>query len=113
MKKLIIILLLGAAYWQFYLGQPGNPLSSPVATDASYATSQLGSSSLASGHLLPSSSISQPVVPVAGSGYRCDGRTHCSQMTSCAEATFFLRNCPGVKMDGNYDGVPCEQQWCK
>jgi len=21
-------------------------------------------------------------------------------MTSCAEATFFLRNCPGVKMDG-------------
>jgi len=23
------------------------------------------------------------------------------------------RNCPGVKMDGNNDGVPCEQQWCK
>ena len=33
-------------------------------------------------------------------------------MTSCAEATYFLRNCPGVKMDGNHDGVPCEQQWC-
>lgn len=44
--------------------------------------------------------------------FRCDGRTHCSQMTSCAEATFFLRNCPGVKMDGNGDGTPCEQQWC-
>ena len=44
--------------------------------------------------------------------YRCDGRTHCSQMTSCAEATFFLRNCPNVEMDGNRDGVPCEQQWC-
>lgn len=44
--------------------------------------------------------------------YRCDGRTHCSQMTSCAEATFFLRNCPNVQMDGNNDGVPCEQQWC-
>lgn len=44
--------------------------------------------------------------------YHCDGRTHCSQMTSCAEATFFLRNCPGTKMDGNRDGVPCEQQWC-
>ena len=39
-------------------------------------------------------------------------RTHCSQMTSCAEATFFLRNCPNVQMDGNNDGVPCEQQWC-
>lgn len=44
--------------------------------------------------------------------FRCDGRQYCSQMTSCAEATFFLRNCPDVKMDGNHDGVPCEQQWC-
>jgi cold shock CspA family protein len=45
--------------------------------------------------------------------FRCDGRTHCSQMTSCGEAKFFLENCPGVAMDGNHDGVPCEQQWCK
>lgn len=44
--------------------------------------------------------------------FRCDGRTHCSQMHSCAEATFFLNHCPGVKMDGNRDGVPCEKQWC-
>jgi cold shock CspA family protein len=48
----------------------------------------------------------------ASSPFRCDGRTHCPQMTSCAEATFFLRNCPNVQMDGNHDGVPCEQQWC-
>ncbi|WP_369822471.1 excalibur calcium-binding domain-containing protein [Pseudacidovorax sp. RU35E] len=45
--------------------------------------------------------------------FRCDGRKYCSQMTSCAEATYFLKNCPGVKMDGNGDGVPCEQQWCR
>ena len=45
-------------------------------------------------------------------GARCDGRIYCSQMTSCAEATWFLKSCPGVKMDGNRDGVPCEQQWC-
>ena len=44
--------------------------------------------------------------------YRCDGRTYCSQMTSCEEAKFFLQNCPGAKMDGNHDGVPCEKQWC-
>jgi endonuclease YncB( thermonuclease family) len=44
--------------------------------------------------------------------YRCDGRTHCSQMTSCQEARFFLMNCPGTKMDGDNDGVPCEKQWC-
>jgi cold shock CspA family protein len=50
--------------------------------------------------------------PPTPAGMRCDGRTHCSQMTSCTEAKFFLRNCPGVRMDGNHDGVPCEQQWC-
>ena len=44
--------------------------------------------------------------------FRCDGRTYCSQMTSCEEATFFLQNCPDVKMDGEGDGVPCEKQWC-
>jgi len=49
---------------------------------------------------------------VLASSARCDGRTYCSQMMSCAEATWFLKNCPGVKMDGNRDGVPCEQQWC-
>ena len=49
----------------------------------------------------------------AASRFSCDGRTSCPQMTSCAEATFFLKNCPGVKMDGDHDGVPCEQQWCQ
>ena len=44
--------------------------------------------------------------------FRCDGRLHCSQMTSCGEAKFFLRNCPGVKMDGDRNGIPCEKQWC-
>jgi cold shock CspA family protein len=44
--------------------------------------------------------------------YRCDGRTYCSQMTSCAEAKYFLKNCPGTRMDGNNDGTPCERQWC-
>jgi cold shock CspA family protein len=44
--------------------------------------------------------------------FTCDGRTHCSQMTSCEEAVYFLRHCPGTEMDGNGDGEPCEQQWC-
>lgn len=49
----------------------------------------------------------------ADGNFQCDGRTYCSQMTSCAEATYFLRHCPGTKMDGNNDGVPCEKQWCQ
>jgi len=44
--------------------------------------------------------------------FSCDGRTHCSQMTSCREATFFTRNCPRTEMDGDGDGIPCERQWC-
>jgi hypothetical protein len=53
-----------------------------------------------------------PAAPTASVGFRCDGRQMCSQMTSCAEAKYFLANCPGVKMDGNKDGIPCEKQWC-
>ncbi|WP_180164145.1 cold shock domain-containing protein [Acinetobacter sp. YH12049] len=45
--------------------------------------------------------------------YKCDGRTHCSQMRSYDEAVFFIRNCPGTKMDGNNDGIPCERQFNK
>ncbi len=45
-------------------------------------------------------------------GYRCDGRKRCPQMTSCDEARFFLANCPGVQMDGDGDGIPCEEQLC-
>ena len=48
----------------------------------------------------------------AATNFSCDGRTHCSQMTSCEEAMYFLENCPGVKMDGEGDGIPCERQWC-
>jgi hypothetical protein len=46
------------------------------------------------------------------SGFSCDGRLYCSQMRSCDEAKYFLARCPGVKMDGDRDGIPCEEQWC-
>lgn len=44
--------------------------------------------------------------------YSCSGKVHCSEMTSCEEATFYQQNCPGTKMDGDRDGIPCESQWC-
>jgi len=44
--------------------------------------------------------------------FACDGRVYCSQMRSCAEAKFFLARCPGTRMDGDHDGIPCEAQWC-
>lgn len=64
----------------------------------------------------PPHTPSKPLIsakPQAAASFQCDGRNSCSQMTSCQEATLFLQNCPGMKMDGNNDGVPCEQQWCR
>ena len=59
------------------------------------------------------SSGARPSTPAAESpAFRCDGRQHCSQMRSCSEAKYFLAHCPGTKMDGDRDGVPCEEQWC-
>ena len=40
--------------------------------------------------------------------YQCDGRQHCSQMGSYEEAKYFIENCPNTKMDGDNDGIPCE-----
>ncbi|QHJ10567.1 hypothetical protein FX988_00781 [Paraglaciecola mesophila] len=40
--------------------------------------------------------------------FRCDGRQYCSQMTSRAEAEYFLAHCPDTRMDGDDDGIPCE-----
>lgn len=65
------------------------------------------------GSQTPSTSASPP--PAASNvppKFVCDGRTHCSQMRSCEEATFFLKSCPGTKMDGDGNGIPCEKQWC-
>ena len=60
---------------------------------------------------------SQPAIPIQSVNmnvsFRCDGRQYCSQMTSCEEAKFFINNCHGTKMDGNHNGIPCEEQWCR
>lgn len=52
------------------------------------------------------------VAPVESERFQCDGRMRCPQMRSCAEATYFIQNCPDTKMDGDGDGVPCESQHC-
>lgn len=59
-----------------------------------------------------SAGLGATAAPPPNPTFRCDGRTVCSQMTSCSEAKYFLAHCPGVKMDGDKNGIPCEQQWC-
>ena len=97
MKKLILIAILVAIGWHGYIKYQGQHIalaSTQSATETARSRSPIAET-------IPSQQ------------FKCDGRTYCSQMTSCQEATFFLQNCPGVKMDGNNDGIPCEQQWCK
>lgn len=104
MKRLILLIVIALVAWQGYdryqhnravraantAAESDAPLP-PVPVPAQLRTVEAGTSA----------------------SFKCDGRTYCTQMTSCAEATYFLKNCPGVKMDGNNDGVPCEKQWCK
>jgi len=101
MRKLILLVLLAAVAWYAYA-----EFKARAARKAAVEALET--------QLPPISSPASRSMTVAPpSQFKCDGRTYCSQMTSCAEATFFLKKCPGVKMDGNNDGVPCEQQWCK
>lgn len=132
-KIVIFVLLLVLALVGYKMLQPKTTTSNPttdVAADTSAAAAftstdlddipptyvDLGTASDATSIQAVNPVLtSQPVLtpkPTAPS-FACDGRQHCSQMTSCAEATYFLQHCPNTKMDGNYDGVPCEQQWCK
>ena len=100
MKKLILIVLVAVVGWQAYMKYQAKQLA--------YANTQ-EETSVVDSHSPPRSQLDTSPL----NNFKCDGRTYCSQMASCEEATFFLRNCPGVKMDGNNDGIPCEKQWCK
>jgi cold shock CspA family protein len=45
--------------------------------------------------------------------FQCEPeKSSCSRMTSCAEAFFHQERCGLSNMDGDYDGIPCERQWC-
>jgi hypothetical protein len=50
--------------------------------------------------------------PIDTTNFSCTGKTTCSAMTSCAEAKYYLNKCPFQNIDGDSDGIPCEDQWC-
>ena len=94
MKKLIVLAFLAALGWYGY-GKL-KAMSAPLP----HAGTELS----------PAGGAQNRPQDVEASQFACDGRTHCSQMTSCAEATYFIQHCPNTQMDGNNDGEPCEQQ---
>jgi endonuclease YncB( thermonuclease family) len=42
------------------------------------------------------------------SGFRCGEKRTCGEMSSCAEAKFYLQQCGLTRLDRDKDGVPCE-----
>lgn len=93
---LAIILSIGFSAYNRYFANThaGNKNNTPVITNADLTTFD--------------EKDPKAVIPKNTQNFSCDGRQHCSQMTSRAEAVFFIKNCPNTKMDGDNDGIPCE-----
>ena len=45
--------------------------------------------------------------------FTCDGRSTCKQMTSCEEARYFIKTCPGFNAGVFGEEASCEKQWCR
>jgi hypothetical protein len=87
MKRVIILTIVALVAWQVY--------------------SQYRRGAFAS--LMPA----QPTAAMAPAGdFKCDQRTHCAQMTSCAEAKYFQKNCADADLEIDISGVPCPRRWC-
>jgi len=60
---------------------------------------------------------SSPLLPVMaqeqhGASLHCEGKRFCSQMRSCAEASFYASHCPETQLEEDERGVPCGVQLC-
>lgn len=47
-------------------------------------------------------------LPPPTDAFTCDAKRYCREMTSCAEARFYLNSCGLSRLDGDRDGTPCE-----
>lgn len=93
MKKIILIAVIGFGAWSYY--QKESLSRQEIEPEKPRQVTK-------------TSRVDPPTTAQIAQRFQCDGRQHCSQMTSRAEAEFFIRNCPNTKMDGDRDGIPCE-----
>ena len=93
MKRVAILTFVALVMWQLY-GQYKAGRFATLMPPAPVASTALGYS------------------PPPADGFKCDLRTHCAQMTSCAEAKFFQKNCPDAEMQVDASGLPCPRRWC-
>ncbi len=45
---------------------------------------------------------------IKNENFTCGTKKYCGQMTSCKEAYFYYSNCGLARLDGDKDGIPCE-----
>lgn len=89
--SIFLIAIIASAGWRYF----HNESSSRVTTEAQQPDSTA---------LMSNSESDSTPSPT----FQCDGRVYCTDMRSRAEAEFFIKHCPGTKMDGDNDGEPCE-----
>jgi endonuclease YncB( thermonuclease family) len=73
-----------------------------------WRAAQRGSSSGQASTAPATTTAPQRSTPAASSGFTCGAKRYCREMTSCAEARFYLGQCGLSRLDGDRDGVPCE-----
>lgn len=97
MQNLFFLTLISFIVWVIAAGntstQPPPPTTAPIQTSSVFS---------------PAPSTASLFPTPRANNFSCDGRQYCSQMSSRAEAVFFIKNCPNTKMDGDNDGDPCE-----
>lgn len=47
-------------------------------------------------------------IPVMLYDMECGKKNRCAQMSSCDEANFYFTQCGVTALDGNHDGIPCQ-----
>jgi len=90
MKKVFLAVLIGLGTWSYFDKRSATNFGGEKAITKEFEVAEA----------YPGTSVPQT--------FNCDGRVYCSEMTSRAEAEYFSSYCSGTKMDGDHDGVPCE-----
>lgn len=97
LKLLVVVAIALGGYYAFQKYQAKqqlDELSKPI-----YSTHTKNVSSISNQSTKPTTT---------NENFKCDGRTKCSQMTSREEANYFVAHCPNTEMDGDHDGIACE-----
>lgn len=100
MKRLILLVLLAVIAWIAW-GKYQDRLHAE--REAEFARNPVKKKAL------PAAKPGEPDV----SFFSCDGRSSCKQMTSCEEARYYLKNCPGFNSGVFGEEASCEKQWCR